>query len=67
MTATWRKGQGAPDPALGDEGDYYLDLDSRGLYRKSARGWELVGNITAPQTIGIPGEESVIYGHGAPT
>jgi hypothetical protein len=66
MTSTWRSGHGLPAVSEGNDGDYYLNLDSGDLFKRIAGVWSIVGNIDTPQTIGIPGAESVIYGHGAP-
>ena len=40
-----KTGSGAPDALLGETGDSYIDTDSWNFYRKTANGWQLVGNI----------------------
>ena len=40
-----KTGSGAPDAELGETGDSYIDTDTWNFYRKTASGWEYVGNI----------------------
>lgn len=35
----WHNGAGAPAPALGSDGDYYLDTSSGDVYYKSGGAW----------------------------
>jgi hypothetical protein len=46
--STWRHGAGAPNNALGIDGDYYLDTNSGDVYSKSAGAYSLAGNIKGP-------------------
>ena len=48
-------GNGAPHPALGKDGDSYIDLDSWDFYTKAGGQWVSSGNIKGEQ--GAPGQD----------
>ena len=48
-------GNGAPHPALGKDGDSYIDLDSWDFYTKAGGQWISSGNIKGEQ--GAPGQD----------
>lgn len=49
----WYDDNGAPDPGIGINGDFYLNRLNGDYYKKVSGTWELQGNLTGPQ--GDPG------------
>ena len=47
--ASIRHGQGAPDAALGNDGDSYLNMENWDYYLKTGGSWIKVGNIKGAQ------------------
>lgn len=47
--AVWRTGSGAPDNALGKNGDFYLDVMVGSVYERLAGTYQLQGNIKGPE------------------
>lgn len=41
----WLTGNGVPSSALGNSGDFYLDLTNNTLYEKQAGGWVLIATL----------------------
>lgn len=41
----WCDGVGQPSSNLGNEKDYYLDLDSKDIFSKNSNGWERIGSL----------------------
>lgn len=71
----WRDGSGPPSNGLGVDGDYYLDVDTGDVYKKTAGTYSIVGNIQGPQgpagangTNGTNGTDGSVWhnGTGAP-
>ena len=55
-------GLGAPSTSLGSIGDYYLDSNSKNLYKKSSSGWEVVVSLDGSASKGDKGDDgSQIY------
>lgn len=47
--ATWHRGNGVPNGALGNLNDFYLDLDNGDVYQKTGIAtWTLEGNLVGP-------------------
>jgi hypothetical protein len=46
--STWRTGEGAPDNAVGIEGDFYLDVASGDLYKRGATSYSLAADLIQP-------------------
>jgi len=42
---TWYDGAGTPSREIGDEGDYFFQVDTSDIYRKTSGLWERIGNI----------------------
>lgn len=58
--SVWHHGLGAPGSGLGDNGDWYIDVDTGDLYEKASGSWALVydpleGGTTWHHGLGIPG------------
>jgi hypothetical protein len=54
--AIWLNGSGAPASTLGSNGDYYLDIASSDVFRKTLGTWTFTLNIKGAQGIqGLPG------------
>ncbi|MHA7872712.1 MAG: hypothetical protein ACX939_10210, partial [Hyphococcus sp.] len=51
-------GEGAPDPATGENGDSYLDIVNGDTYLKEADAWTLSGSIR--------GQDAILVGEGLP-
>jgi hypothetical protein len=47
--ATWYAGSGTPGSGIGEDGDFYLNVDTGDIYNKSSGSWSVVGNILGPQ------------------
>ena len=63
----WYQGTGTPDPSLGRDGDFYLDVGTGDIYQRSAGAWVLVANMSGPPgDVGPPGT-SIHAGDGAPS
>ena len=64
-TATWLSGNGAPDPEVGNEGDFYLDKSATAFYGpKRQGGW---GNAVVLRGVqGFRGETGQPGGKGEP-
>lgn len=62
--AAWLNGAGAPAPALGEKGDYYLDTDTSDVYAKDGGAWAVVGNIKGDK--GGKGDPSTVPGPPGP-
>lgn len=61
-------GNGAPIPALGNDGDLYLDVDSGNVYYKVNGVWLYQTNMIGPAgAIGPTGPESTVPGPTGPT
>ena len=43
----WHVGAGAPDAALGEDGDLYLDTDDSTIWRKAAGAWSQIADLSA--------------------
>lgn len=46
--SVWRDGSGAPNNAVGVDGDYYLRTSNGDVYLKAAGAYSVVGNIKGP-------------------
>jgi microcystin-dependent protein len=51
---TLRHGEGAPDPGLGVDGDYYIDTQTGGLYVRNSGSYSIVADLTGPAGPGGP-------------
>lgn len=45
VTGAFRSGSGDPDPAMGVDGQHYLDLDNGRLFKKAAGAWVFQGEV----------------------
>ncbi|MDX1814228.1 MAG: hypothetical protein R3319_05505, partial [Candidatus Bathyarchaeia archaeon] len=55
--SVWWSGTGAPSPSLGEDGDYYLNLDNGDVYNKVSDSWTWAANIQGPE--GPQGEQGL--------
>ena len=62
--SSFRIGEGQPGWQLGNTGDTYLDSTTWTVYKKTAHGWEVVGNIMG--TSGKDGKDGKDGQDGAP-
>jgi hypothetical protein len=45
----WHVDSGTPDGAVGDTGDFYLDMSNGDMYQKGTSGWVKIGNLSGPR------------------
>lgn len=46
--ASWTSGNGAPDPSLGSDGDFYLDGETGDVFLKTGSTWSVIANLEGP-------------------
>jgi hypothetical protein len=64
--SVWLKGIGDPTPALGTEGDFYINLNSGAIFHKEADVWLAGPSFTGPQGPQGPDGEQGVPGPAGP-